>query len=242
MKKPEVDKLYKYRTVDKFTLDILVSGQIYFPTPARFNDPFDTQCSFKKDFENVSFAEASRIFEDDAENMTIHKYSSKISPRASAFKKELEQFGILSLCATSNNQLLWAHYAMNHTGICIGFKRASNNMLGDDIHTAEVSYIASYPTISASSIKDNNAKKQAQHRVLHSKSELWRYEEEWRCVVSEGDKTYAIPGEISEIIFGCRTTESDKSLIKQIIRGKSINLYQAELKPNQFGLKLTKLK
>ena len=223
-------------------MDILVNEQIYFPTPGKFNDPFDTQCSFKKDFENASFEKAHKIFGDDAENMTVYKHSDKLSSRVSEFKEELKHFGILSLCATRHNQLLWAHYANNHTGICIGFKRTPTNILGNDAHTTEVNYIKNHPTISASSIKGSKAKKLAQHRVLHSKSELWQYEEEWRCVVSEGDKTYTIPGEISEIIFGCRTSESDKSQIRQIIRYKPINLYQAELKTNQFGLKIAKLK
>lgn len=36
-------KLYKYRTFSTQTLDLLVTDQVYFADPAKFNDPLDTR-------------------------------------------------------------------------------------------------------------------------------------------------------------------------------------------------------
>lgn len=233
--KPEV--LYKYRPINKFTLDTLVSNQIYFPTPAKFNDPFDTKCSFSKSIEKASYDEAKRVFESDAEDMHVFKAESSINATTEEFTQELSQKGILSLCETKNNQLLWAHYAADHTGICIGFEVSNENSLGDSKHTHKVNYTESYPSISPKSLWSTRHRKEAQHRVLHTKSKLWSYEQEWRCIYPEGDKVYNVPGRICEINFGCRTTNSDKSLIKRILAGSNLKFYQAELKQNDFGLK-----
>lgn len=233
--KPEV--LYKYRPINKFTLDILVSNQIYFSTPAKFNDPFDTKCSFSKTIEKASYDEAIEIFGSDAEGMHLFKADGLINATTEEFIQELSQKGILSLCETKNNQLLWAHYAADHTGICIGFEVSNENSLGDSKHTHKVNYTESYPSISPKSLWSTRHRKEAQHRVLHTKSKLWSYEQEWRCIYPEGDKVYDVPGRICEINFGCRTTDSDKSLIKRILGGSNLKFYQAELKQNDFGLK-----
>ncbi|MEC8905190.1 MAG: DUF2971 domain-containing protein [Pseudomonadota bacterium] len=233
--KPEV--LYKYRSINKFTLDTLVSNQIYFPTPAKFNDPFDTKCSFSKSIEEASYEEAKRVFGSDTDNMHLFKAGGSKSAAIDKFIQELSQKGILSLCETKNNQLLWAHYASNHTGICIGFEVSNENSLGDSKHTHKVNYTESYPSISQKSLGSPRQRKEAQHRVLHTKSKLWSYEQEWRCIYSEGDKEYIVPGRICEINFGCRTTNSDKSLIKRILAGSNLKFYQAEMKQNDFGLK-----
>ena len=233
--KPEV--LYKYRPINKFTLDTLVSNQIYFSTPAKFNDPFDTKCSFSKTIEKASYDEAIKIFGSDAEDMHLFKADGLINATTEEFIQELSQKGILSLCETKNNQLLWAHYAADHTGICIGFEVSNENSLGDSKHTHKVNYTESYPSISQRSLGSPRHRKEAQHRVLHTKSKLWSYEQEWRCIYPEGDRVYDVPGRICEINFGCRTTTSDKSLIKRILAGSKLKFYQAELKQNDFGLK-----
>lgn len=233
--KPEV--LYKYRSINKFTLDTLVSNQIYFSTPAKFNDPFDTKCSFSKTIEKASYDEAIKIFGSDAEDMHLFKADGLINATTEEFIQELSQKGILSLCETKNNQLLWAHYAADHTGICIGFEVSNENSLGDSKHTHKVNYTESYPSISQRSLGSPRHRKEAQHRVLHTKSKLWSYEQEWRCIYPEGDRVYDVPGRICEINFGCRTTTSDKSLIKRILAGSNLKFYQAELKQNDFGLK-----
>ena len=233
--KPEV--LYKYRPINKFTLDTLVSNQIYFSTPAKFNDPFDTKCSFSKTIEKASYDEAIKIFGSDAEDMHLFKADGLINATTEEFIQELSQKGILSLRKKKNNQLLWAHYAADHTGICIGFEVSNENSLGDSKHTHKVNYTESYPSISQRSLGSPRHRKEAQHRVLHTKSKLWSYEQEWRCIYPEGDRVYDVPGRICEINFGCRTTTSDKSLIKRILAGSNLKFYQAELKQNDFGLK-----
>ena len=54
MLEPDVTTLYKYKPLNQYTMDIIVSDNIYYPKPARFNDPFDTKCFFRKTSEIVN--------------------------------------------------------------------------------------------------------------------------------------------------------------------------------------------
>lgn len=45
---PEI--LYKYRKFDNRTDEIILNSEFYFAPPSSFNDPFDCNLSYKKDY------------------------------------------------------------------------------------------------------------------------------------------------------------------------------------------------
>lgn len=79
------------------------------------------------------------------------------------------------------------------------------------------------------------------HHVLHTKSWLWEYEDKWRVIVPDGDITYPVPGNITSVVFGARISDLDKRIVERLLKGRSIEVYQAKLKQNEFGIKLVKL-
>jgi hypothetical protein len=125
MEEPKVNTLYKYKPVNQFTMDIIVSEKVFFPVPARFNNPFDTKCYFR-----------SASGEDGIVAFTRHNRLNDIQ----LFQSELEKFGVLSLTARPQNTIMWSHYANVHKGICIGFERSPENMLGKKENTSKVNY------------------------------------------------------------------------------------------------------
>ncbi len=50
-----VDSLYKYRSVDSFTLDIIANNRIFFAKPEMFNDPYDTEFNINTHIGKLSF-------------------------------------------------------------------------------------------------------------------------------------------------------------------------------------------
>ncbi|MBU0903419.1 MAG: DUF2971 domain-containing protein [Gammaproteobacteria bacterium] len=115
--------LYKYcststETQLSRTLDTL-SGRVYFPTPSKFNDPFELSAKV-----NISTSplldqlstrekeEVQRIFRLRTPEAVSEEWRGKI--------------GILCLTEDPLNILMWSHYAHNHTGICIGFDTESS--------------------------------------------------------------------------------------------------------------------
>jgi hypothetical protein len=102
MEEPKVKTLYKYKPVNQFTMNIIVSEKVFFPVPARFNNPFDTKYYFR-----------SASGEDGIVAFTRHNRLNDIQ----VFQSELEKFGVLSLAARSQNTLMRFHYANDHKGI-----------------------------------------------------------------------------------------------------------------------------
>ncbi|MFD2262412.1 DUF2971 domain-containing protein [Lacibacterium aquatile] len=94
--------------------------------------------------------------------------------------KKRESFGILSLCDSPDNMLLWAHYANEHKGAVIEIdisKILTQEINDDDIQClAEVQY--------EEKRIDYIAKKIRPWMTLIYKGSSWSYEREWRLIKS----------------------------------------------------------
>lgn len=166
-----MDTLYKYSSKIKNFIDC---PTIKFAVPEFFNDPFESssarQCSELIDKEN-----------SDAVTFDLDR--------------EISSVGVVSFSETSRNLLMWAHYADEHRGMCIGFSHDVLNILdkGDE-------YFERYHSISPRKIKYDNLRvdlKELQkdpdfiyekiiEKTLTTKSDEWIYEKEHRCIVPIG--------------------------------------------------------
>jgi hypothetical protein len=105
-----------------------------------------------------------------------------------------------------NNLAMWAHYAAEHTGYCLEFRR-------EGLFTAarEVTYDA---TVSLN-VNDPNA---ARRYWFYYKHPDWRFEEEVRIVFptesTPGPSIQFAPTSLARIILGGK---SDKTLVKEVL-------------------------
>jgi hypothetical protein len=83
--------------------------------------------------------------------------------------------GLLCFSKRWKSPVLWAHYANNHTGLCLGFDLASR-------FAKEVAYVKE--RIPKPRVLDEEFMKQ----ILFSKFEHWSYEHEYRCYVTLDDE------------------------------------------------------
>lgn len=194
---------FKYTSLNQNTLNSIKESSIYFRHPRDFNDPFDSRC-YKADADlktKISYQEASYIFElfcketgwdkfsnaqrkillDEADcRENLEKIVRRLSPthlqknifeRDHDLNKERlvmadERLLISCFSSINNHMLMWSHYANNHRGICIGY---DHKKYEDLLHP--VAYRQDF------SANINEAK-----LVKHLE---WRYEHEWRIVISE---------------------------------------------------------
>ena len=82
--------------------------------------------------------------------------------------------GLLCFSRRWENPVLWAHYAKNHTGICLGFDMSRQFM-------EKVTYVKERFT------RPNVLDEDFMKALLFSKFEHWSYEEEYRCYVTLDD-------------------------------------------------------
>lgn len=252
MKEPK--SLYKYRPFNNFTLEIIANQKIFFPKPDLFNDPYD--CKIKvdnsfsiQDYINLVIEEGNQLGKHklEIENEVNKIRSTGIIP--DSFMENLDSglnwihslcdnVGVLSLSEDPKNILMWAHYADDHNGVCIEFKRDVSNILGQSDSTKKVVYAASYPKIKIMDFKNQNPK--IFERILRTKSKDWSYEKEWRVIIENGNESHPIPGEIVSIIFGVRAPQRNIDIIKKLTHGSNIKLIQAEMLTNEYGIKTIK--
>ncbi len=127
--------LFKYRSWrDDNQKKLLLNSEMYFPSPSKFNDPFDSMVPIVPIGTNKDIFQ--RILEDVNDRFPHKTIQERRSIAKEWFKKknfkdnELQfnlhkervekQYGIYSLCEDNQSLLLWAHYADSHQGYCVG--------------------------------------------------------------------------------------------------------------------------
>lgn len=126
----------------------------------------------------------------------------------------INSFGIISMSETHRNLLMWAHYASEHKGICIGYRTGIFDEInkeagpGDEGHILlrKVNYDSvlfdheHIEAIDKIDLRDENYFEWIAERILTTKSHDWMYEKEHRYIshISRCDKI-VIPKKESEL-------------------------------------------
>jgi hypothetical protein len=247
--------LYKYRDWSIKNHRKLISKQeIYFSGPSDFNDPFDgnipvrwdlmtyEEC-FEKNLEIINIAHG------DKDQRLVREYTKKVTDEKTLWhpdnlKKErseqLEKWnsiiGLFSLSSIPDNILMWSHYSYNHTGFAVGFDSNSLMVDYDFDYLESIVYQNDYPMITG----NDDITTQFYKKFFH-KSELWKYEKEWR--ISKNHINNRVeklkPSTIKQVIIGCRTKPKDTDDIIKLIRkhlGYDVQIMKAMQNEDNFKL------
>lgn len=166
--------------------------------------------------ENID--EAYQFYRAFIQERTGHP-PSNISRLFTGIDAQLNSVGIFSLSTRSDHPLMWAHYAGEHTGVCIGFERVSGSRMNEPAHFVPVIYSDLLPELDkdgfqtvmslsademgrpyTSSFKIAFDDKTFQ-RAITTKSTHWSYEEEWRYI-EPYPGLFDWPGTLAELTFG----------------------------------------
>lgn len=233
--------LFKYRKFDKACLELLLNRELWFATPASLNDPFEGESTFTEVLEAVW-----NRYPFPAEDRDI--YRKKI-------ENQLAQTGICSFSKTRKNQLMWAHYADEHKGVCIGFNEKLLRTEGSGIYPIDVTYQDVYPFDDIikrfhyyeNSPGTNNVQSIAGdifNSVLGTKYSSWRYERERRLVFVRSEAIKFFPKAINSVAFGLRMADRDKQTIKRLLSGSEwdhIKWFQAVKSKTKYALEFVKI-
>lgn len=207
-----VSKLYKYVPYSENSLSILINKEVWFPKAKQLNDPFEFQFKVSK---------------NEIQGISIDSSSIVVAIEQS---KEL---GLFCLTELNDNILMWSHYADHHKGFCIEFERSDHNDLGGELCVPVI-----YPEDDQYPVYDppELEKPESFAGIATTKARLWNYEMEWRMISSSiGNRSQALPGAITAIIFGERMAEQHRTTIKNIL-GSEMKYMQADKMSDRFGL------
>lgn len=158
------------------------------------------------------------------------RYNDPFDPYFKRFKVPisnlLEKIKISCLTESCDNLLMWAHYADEHRGICIGYKikkldkfTCFNKIKYDSIETNSEYNI--FPISTTGTVY-------TLHDIFIKKHPDWKYEKEYRLIhlPNNNNNDYFKDIEIKEIIFGLECPEDSKNEIINKIKNPKIEFYE----------------
>ncbi|MEK8179921.1 DUF2971 domain-containing protein [Flavobacterium buctense] len=192
-------KFYRFQSINKLTLQNLTNQNNWVADPFEFNDPFEFSLydsvliDENGDFRNLNHIEKANVMK---------------------FKDSINEYGVVCYSSDSTNNLLWAHYADNHKGMCLVFDVPKEKE--DGIY--KVKYQERFPEINLTD--DANSHEEIK-TIVTTKSIEWKYENEYRQIFIMKNMLYEYPGILVEIIFGCRTPYEDIKMVTNIAVSKN---------------------
>jgi len=262
-----VDRLYHYQPLDLSRLEVIVRDrQIYFSKPSDFNDPWDGKPWFnitnlQDPEERARIADwLSTVYRelnlpDDERGLQCIRSDpvyarEKIEKFSNAMARGIpEKYRVYCLSTKPDCELMWAHYANKHRGICLEYN-CSTPMFCE---AYKISYSKTYPVF-----KIYNSQAEDNLMPLVTKSAAWAYEDEYLLISQEKNNASHDPtlitengllklpeGALKAIIIGCLTAEDNKPIhdIRQVISdaGASVQLKCAVRKTDQYKLAIEAL-
>lgn len=247
---------YKFRDVGnpQYLKSAILEHKFFFDSPDNFNDPFECLPSFSfeateaeiieyyrrivaRNFQNLS--EQQQIVRALEYRLTTERERQPGTPEYKAYHIDryrelvLPKLPMFCISATYQNVLLWSHYALNHTGICLQFKANSPDLgraqrVMYQIERPEVNLIAKPIT------------EQMMENTVLVKAKDWEYEEEWRVVSLDTPPGIRVfkPETLSGIIFGHKTCSSHKKMIRTWLeeREAPVRLMQAAISTSKYEI------
>ncbi|MNF68825.1 hypothetical protein D3C84_506910 [compost metagenome] len=178
--------LYKYYSDLK--LSYFDNPTLKLSQPKNLNDPFESAVQLDMLRSNISLRQVLKtipvVGKDEYTIDTI---------MLTQLVKEIASYGIVSLSETHRNLLMWAHYANEHRGLCIGYHTEASDALNSNSELTNrlklTSHKINYDSSRYDPVDDNfNIEEnklwinKVVRKLLTTKSDEWIYEKEHRII------------------------------------------------------------
>ena len=253
MREDQCIRIYKYRSLSgpcgrQAIERALINNELYWQSPASFNDPFD--CSPVLYFgdsraQRAKFHKGATAKIHDNRPRIIRRLDRSVLDREPASKTEdrlkaawhewLSDTAVACFSEVHDDPLMWAHYADSHRGVCLIF---------DEIATEQTQWFAfpivyqeARPRVNLTLF--NNPKIMEQGLLL--KSNHWSYEREQRMIDWRGAPGYRkFPAlSLKGIILGVRIDEKDEAFVSELLTKRpEVRMFRAQIDVTDFKLNM----
>lgn len=147
--------------------------------------------------------------------------------------------GVLSLSKSAHDALLWSHYANGHRGLCLGFNTeileiSGTTTSGDVQYLPNPPYMEKFLALTEEfgeffrpwdnvHFSDEQGRSFYNKQVdamlqigLFTKSQDWKYEQEFRIISSPGSHSFSASA-LQEVIVGAKTSKADEEKIRELL-------------------------
>ncbi|MFM5398523.1 DUF2971 domain-containing protein [Aeromonas veronii] len=227
--KRKIKTYYKYTKFhhEPGQTDYLRDFHLRISLPKTLNDPFEG--SINNDLERKLLERIRPEFHGLHALMPYMPMNKIMELMENNYRVSKDIIGTISLSESPSNLLMWAHYANEHNGICIGFKNdfLEKNIAIKDSATALKPIRVHYSTTRPNEIlyTDDPMYDLNTQMIDHitNKSIEWEHEQEHRCIISPKQ------AERIKILWPSENDNQIYSLIKENNMNKiGENLYEGE--------------
>lgn len=246
---------------------LLTNKKLYRTTPSGFNDPYDCLVEFDPKVKDTDLLKWFRLYHGNQafDSEEWQNCRGKLGGRAEEYltnnnsidpehrqpiidllkftlQKLVNRSRVVCFSEKGNNLLMWAHYAGKHEGYCLKFcseiLKSKNKLIG----FYPIEYSDSRPLINLSGNEINNMK--LAQKILLSKSNHWKYEEEVRLIWNNREEYFDFQVEsLTGIVFGAKMPlECQKGfqfLVETLNESDTgIKIECAELDPRKYEVNL----
>lgn len=224
-----ISECYAFRPMSNWLYYSLMNGELNISSPVSFNDPFD--CPIVQLLEEQKDGISKLIGRAYRNCLKIVCFMrNKTLPTSSDIKGKPKHVGDVPEYL---NELMWAHYADYHKGICIKYHFENNQTKLPKSTNTAVAYFrdVEYRDDISPLGKDDKIN---MDEAFFVKSKAWEYENELRYLYfdingSGSHQQIEIPNSISAIYFGLRCSDNDKKLIMDLMKGKKWTTVERKL-------------
>ena len=229
-KKGNDNIIYKFASINEYSLKNLILGKLRFNPPTLMNDQLEGLIKIK----NPGFKPTNSAINNFIKENNLHSQTARKFIKSNGFVNfymrywfnvELKKFGISCFTESPTESLMWAHYADKHSGICIIYDKDKliDNLkeLSSQFEFVKVRYDCQ-PVIMLKE-KDSKIIYESNLPIISTKHANWQYENEIR-IVFKGDEEYTSDSyfvgnsPVKGIIYGYRISFEDKDALSTILR------------------------
>ena len=249
---------------NSFTRSLIESSELFYATPASFNDPFD--CNLRLHVDDSTDADWIRYLDaliaqypERTEQFTIVKNQRlwTTHPELCAFGITTRQTiynesSVLCLSKRPDSIPMFSYYADDHHGIAVELEFSEDEIpcgipYGDPsqreqlyqrkIVIDDIEYVAAMPELNYHRLYESH---QLIKSLIFTKFDGWRHEDEFR-IFRKGIAASVVKfpqAMLKRIIFGARTTADDVGMVKGWLSQyhHGITLAKAEVSTTSFSL------
>lgn len=215
---------YAYRTTNEYILDSFRNETLSMSSPTTFNDPFD-----------CPILELLTQYGDDISQLVSESYRECL--RITCFVKNIkvqpeldDEYNPIWVRKHDNdpeeylNELMWAHYADNHKGVCIKYHFNNDITKFADVAKSQIAYFRDIEYTSDMDVFRKNGAINLQD-AFFVKGIEWEYENELRLLAYDPKRTgdYAsidAKDSIAAVYFGLKCPKDKQSEIIDILKGR----------------------
>lgn len=215
---------YAYRAMSDYMIESFKNETLSMSAPTTFNDPFDCPILELLNQYGDEISKLIRVAYQECLKIICFVKNQQLEPvfdeegmptRLPKHKNDPAEY---------LNELMWAHYAKNHTGICVKYHFPSDITKFADKNKGQIAYfrdikytsdLYSYAQSGSINMKD----------AFFVKSEAWEYENELRLMAynPKGSGDYAsveAKNSVAAVYFGLKCDPAKRSEIIEILRDR----------------------